>query len=270
MTAPVLYLPHGGGPMPLMNDPAHAGLIAFLREIGTRYPRPDAIVLISGHWEARVPALNAAAAPPLLFDYYGFPPETYRITYPAPGKPELASRIAELLQEGGFASELVRDRGYDHGVFVPLKLVYPDADVPIVQLSLIKGLDAEQHIELGRCLAPLPGQNIAIVGSGMSFHNLQAVFAGERADYCAASNKFDAWLRKVVTDETLDEANRAAILANWLAAPNARFSHPREEHLLPLHVCYGAAGAPGKVLFNEALMGHKVSGFSWEAGGSRA
>ncbi len=263
MTAPVLYLPHGGGPMPLMNDPAHASLIAFLRGIGTRYSRPDAIVLISGHWEARVPALNAAAAPPLLFDYYGFPPETYRITYPAPGEPELAGRIAKLLEQGGFPVELVKDRGYDHGVFVPLKLVYPDADVPIVQLSLIKGLDAAQHIALGRCLAPLREQNVAIVGSGMSFHNLQAIFAGERADLRAASDQFDQWLRDTVTGSALEETQRSEALAHWSDAPYARFCHPREEHLLPLHVCYGAAGAPGTVLFNEPLMGHKVSGFGW-------
>jgi len=263
MTAPVLYLPHGGGPMPLMNDPAHAALIAFLRAIGTRYPKPAAIVLISGHWEARVPALNAAAQPALLFDYYGFPPETYQITYPAPGKPELAMHIAELLRAGGFASELVRDRGYDHGVFVPLKLVYPDADVPIVQLSLIKGLDAAQHIALGRCLSPLREQDVAIVGSGMSFHNLQAIFAGERADLRAASDRFDQWLRDTVTDPALSETARSEALAQWQQAPYARFCHPREEHLIPLHVCYGAANAPGRVLFNEALMGHKVSGFGW-------
>ncbi len=261
--APVLYLPHGGGPMPLMDDPAHLGLIVFLRAIGKSYVRPDAILLISAHWEARVPALNAGAAPSLLFDYYGFPPETYRITYPAPGQPELAARVGHLLQQGGFAGELVADRGYDHGVFVPLKLVYPDADIPIVQLSLIKGLDAEQHIRLGRCLAPLREQNIAIIGSGMSFHNLQAICAGERADLRAASDRFDEWLRNVVTNPALTETQRAEALARWQEAPHARFCHPREEHLLPLHVCYGAASVPGKLLFNEALMGHKVSGFGW-------
>lgn len=249
--------------MPLMNDPAHAGLIAFLRGIGTHYARPDAIVLVSAHWEARVPALNAAAAPPLLFDYYGFPPETYQITYAAPGQPDLAGRIAKLLEQGGFAAELVHDRGYDHGVFVPLKLVYPNADIPIVQLSLIKGLDAAQHIQLGRCLAPLREQNVAIVGSGMSFHNLQAMFAGERADLRAASDQFDQWLRTTVTNPASTEAERGEALAHWSDAPYARFCHPREEHLLPLHVCYGAANAPGTVLFNEALMGHKVSGFGW-------
>jgi 4,5-DOPA dioxygenase extradiol len=249
--------------MPLMNDPAHAGLIAFLRAIGSRYTRPDAMLLVSGHWEARVPTLNAGTAPPLLYDYYGFPPETYRIAYPAPGQPELARRIATLLGQGGFASEFVVDRGYDHGVFVPLKLAYPEADVPIVQLSLIKGLNAAQHIELGRCLAPLRAQNVAIIGSGMSFHNLQALFAGERADLRAASDLFDQWLRDTVTDSAVTEVARADALVHWANAPYARFCHPREEHLLPLHVCYGAASAPGKVLFNEPLMGHKVSGFGW-------
>lgn len=263
MAAPILYLPHGGGPMPLMDDPAHRGLIGFLRGLGARYPRPQALLLVSAHWEARVPALNAAAAPPLLFDYYGFPPETYRITWPAPGQPELADRIAQMLQQAGFACELVRDRGYDHGVFVPMKLVYPDADIPVVQLSLIKGLDAQQHIRLGRALAPLRAQHVAIVGSGMSFHNLQAIFAGERPELRAASDRFDAWLRATVSDTGLTEAQRSTALAQWQEAPYARFCHPREEHLLPLHVCYGAAGAPGQVLFNEALMGHKVSGFGW-------
>lgn len=263
MTAPVLYLPHGGGPMPLMDDPAHTGLIAFLRNIASHYPRPDALVVISGHWEAPVPALNAVAAPSMLYDYYGFPPETYRITYPAPGNPVLAERVAALLQAGGFKSELVTNRGYDHGVFVPLKLVYPQADVPIVQLSLIKGLDAAQHIALGRCLAPLREQNVMIVGSGMSFHNLQAIFAGERPELRAASDAFDSWLRATLTDPALDETQRNAALTHWAEAPYARFAHPREEHLLPLHVCYGAAEAPAQLLFNEALMGHKVSGFGW-------
>ncbi len=249
--------------MPLMDDPAHHGLIAFLRGLGTQYPKPAAVLLISAHWEARMPALNAAAAPPLLFDYYGFPPETYRITYPAPGQPALAAHVGQLLQLSGFTCDLVRDRGYDHGVFVPLKLIWPEADVPVVQLSLIKGLNAEQHIQLGRCLASLRAQDVAIVGSGMSFHNLQAIFAGERPELRAASDQFDAWLRETISNPVLAEAQRSAALAQWQTAPYARFCHPREEHLLPLHVCYGAAGGPGKVLFNEALMGHKVSGFGW-------
>jgi aromatic ring-opening dioxygenase catalytic subunit (LigB family) len=249
--------------MPLLDDPAHKGLIAFLRTLAERFPTPDAILLISAHWEAPVPTLNAMAAPPLLFDYYGFPAETYRITYPAPGQPGLAAHIADLLKAGGIDCELEDNRGYDHGVFVPMKLLYPRADVPIVQLSLIKGLDAQRHIELGRCLAGLREQNIAIIGSGMSFHNLQAVFAGEQPQYRAASDQFDAWLRDTLCNPAYTAADRSAAMSNWLAAPHARFCHPRAEHLLPVHVCYGAASKAGEVLFNEVLMGHKVSGIGW-------
>lgn len=266
MTAPVLYLPHGGGPMPLMDDPAHHGLIRFLRGLGSTVPRPAALVLISAHWEAAVPTLNAAPAPPLLYDYYGFPPATYQLHYPAPGQPALAAEIATLLQAGGFSSAQVTERGYDHGVFVPLMLLYPEADIPVVQLSLIKGLDAAAHIRLGQCLAPLRERNVAIVGSGMSFHNLQAIFAGEQPQLRAASDQFDAWLLRTVSGTGLQEQERSAALVNWQQAPYARFCHPREEHLLPLHVCYGAAsvqGDKGQVIFNEALLGHKVSGFGW-------
>lgn len=266
MSAPVIFVPHGGGPLPLLDDPAHRGLSAFLRTLASSFAKPSALLVISAHWEARVPALNAAAAPPLLFDYQGFPAESYRLTYPAAGHPTLARRISALLEQGGFASAEVHDRGYDHGVFVPLKLIYPAADIPIVQLSLIKGLDAAEHIRLGRCLAPLRADNIAIIGSGMSFHNLQAIFAGERPELRAASDAFDAWLVDTLSNPDIDANTRTHALERWADAPYARFCHPREEHLLPLHVCYGAAGGgttAARVLFNAPLMGHKVSGFGW-------
>jgi aromatic ring-opening dioxygenase catalytic subunit (LigB family) len=264
--APVLFLPHGGGPMPLMGDPAHKRLIDFLQTLGARYPRPDAIVIISGHWETAVPSMTADPHPKLLFDYYGFPPETYRYQYPAPGKPELAQQISELVKDGGFDSMLVSERGFDHGMFVPMTLLYPEADIPCVQLSLLKGLNPAEHIRLGECLAPLRAQNIMIIGSGMSFHNLQAVFAGEQPQYRAASDQFDSWLVSTLGDSGLPRAEQEKALANWQAAPYARFCHPREEHLLPLHVCFGAAkdsAKPAAVLFNEVLMGHKVAGFGW-------
>jgi aromatic ring-opening dioxygenase catalytic subunit (LigB family) len=264
--APVFYLPHGGGPLPLMDDPAHRSLSGFLRTVGARFPQPDSIVLISAHWEAPVPTINAGAAPALLFDYYGFPPETYRLTYPAPGNPPLAAYLAELLQADGLSATLDTARGFDHGVFVPLKLMYPDAAIPVVQLSMIGGLDAALHIRLGRCLAPLRERNVAIIGSGMSFHNLQAIFAGEQPQLRAASDQFDAWLVDTLCNPHLPAATRIDALTRWTEAPGARFSHPRAEHLLPLHVCFGAASATGsaaQVLFNEPLMGHKVSGFGW-------
>lgn len=263
--APVLFLPHGGGPMPLLGDPAHQNLIHFLKTLAARYKKPSAIVLISGHWETAQPSVTADENPSLLFDYYGFPPETYKYRYPASGQPRLAQQISTLLEEGGFDCKLVTGRGYDHGMFVPMMLLYPDADVPCIQLSLIKGLDPAQHIKLGECLAPLREQNIMIIGSGMSFHNLQVVFAGENPQYRAASDQFDEWLVTTLSNEELPRADQQQALEQWEAAPYARFCHPREEHLLPLHVCFGAAreGGAAKVLFDEALMRHKVAGFGW-------
>lgn len=266
MTAPILYLPHGGGPLPLLDDPAHRNLTRFLRGIGSAMPKPAAVVLVSAHWESRAVALNAARAPALLFDYYGFPPASYAFTYPAPGAPALAADIAGMLQSAGFACELETERGYDHGVFVPLKLIYPEADVPIVQLSLVEGLDPATHIRLGRALAPLGERNVALIGSGMSFHNLRAIRLGEHPELRAASDAFDAWLVQTVAGEGLTMERRAAVLEHWSDATGARFCHPREEHLLPLHVCFGAAsalGKPGRLLFNDALLGHRVSAFGW-------
>lgn len=264
--APVLYLPHGGGPLPLLGHPAHQNLARFLRTLASRYARPSAIVLISGHWETAVPSVTADLNPPLLFDYYGFPPETYHYRYPAPGQPQLALQVSTLLGNGGFDCKLVADRGYDHGMFVPMMLLYPEADIPCIQLSLIKGLDAAQHIRLGECLAPLREQNVMIIGSGMSFHNLRAVFAGDQPQYRTASDQFDEWLVTTLSAENLSRTEQQQALERWDAAPYARFCHPREEHLLPLHVCFGAARESGtaEVIFNEPVAGHRVAGFGWQ------
>lgn len=262
--APVLYLPHGGGPMPLMNDPAHAGLISFLQNLPASFPKPSAIVLISAHWEEAVPSVNTGANPGMLFDYHGFPPETYRISYPAPGNVELSERIIALIKAQQSPCEADAERGFDHGVFVPLMLLYPEADIPVVQLSLITGLDATQHMALGQSLQELRKQNILIIGSGMSFHNLRAVFAGVRPEYRKASDEFADWLVHTMTDTQLDARARSKALQHWQDAPYATFCHPRAEHFLPLHVCAGAAGSEAAtLLFDEDLMGHRVNGFGW-------
>lgn len=261
--APVLYLPHGGGPMPLLGDPSHADLVRFLKDLPGRFAKPKGIVLISAHWEAEVPSVYQDASPSLLFDYYGFPPETYEYHYPAPGDPVLAETIQGLLAHHGISSSGVEGRGFDHGMFVPLMLLWPEADIPCVQLSLIKGLNPEHHVKLGEALQDLRRDNIAIIGSGMSFHNLQALFTGDHAQYRSASDDFDAWLLHTMRDDIGAEARRKA-LVEWEQAPWARFCHPREEHLLPLHVCAGAAGcSTAEVLYNAPLMGHRVSGFGW-------
>jgi aromatic ring-opening dioxygenase catalytic subunit (LigB family) len=196
---------------------------------------PKALLVISAHWEARVPTVMTGEQPPLFFDYYGFPPESYRLTWPAPGSPAVAARVRALLGAAGFETAEDAKRGFDHGTFVPLKLTYPDADVPTVQLSLVAGLDPRTHLAIGRALAPLRDEGVFLVGSGMTYHNMRG-FGDPRAR--AASEAFDAWLRETIA---LDAEARDARLAAWAQAPSARAVHPREEHLLPLMVAVGAA-----------------------------
>src|SRR4051812_15413031 len=175
---PVVFVPHGGGPWPFVDlgfDQAEMGeLAAYLRHL-RRLPNtpPSALLVVSAHWEEAVPTVMTAARPPILYDYYGFPPESYEITWPAPGDPQLAARVQELLGAAGFATGSNAERGFDHGTFIPLKLTYPEADVPTVQLSLKAGLDPAEHLAIGRALAPLRDEGIFIVGSGMSFHNMR-------------------------------------------------------------------------------------------------
>ena len=260
---PTLYIPHGGGPCffidPPPDDPQRwDGLASYLRGIdGSLGVRPKAVLVISGHWEAPKPTLNIAEKPSLLFDYYGFPEHTYQLKYPVSGVHELAPRVRKLLADAGFETAVDEKRGLDHGVFVPFLLVYPRADVPILQLSLQKSLDPALHLRLGRALAPLREQGVLIVGSGMSYHNLAALFSG-RGTEAAAS--FDSWL----SDAVQDPATRDRKLEAWRSAPGGRESHPREEHLIPLMVAAGAAdGDPGVRTFNESIAGKAISGFQF-------
>ncbi|QSQ21115.1 dioxygenase [Pyxidicoccus parkwayensis] len=257
---PVVFMPHGGGPWPFVDmgidDKAGmAALTEYLQSVRT-LPKtpPRALLVISAHWEEPVPTVMTSARPPMLYDYYGFPPASYQLTWPAPGNPQLAARVRELLGAAGFQTAEDAQRGYDHGTFVPLKLTYPEADVPTVQLSLVQGLDPEEHLALGRALAPLRDEGVFIIGSGMTFHNLRAFF---HPGALGASEAFDAWLRETAT---LDPKARDARLLAWDSAPAARQSHPREEHLLPLMVIAGAAGAdPGTVAYNGTFMGVRLS-----------
>jgi aromatic ring-opening dioxygenase catalytic subunit (LigB family) len=215
--------------------------------------------MISGHWEEARPTVSTAPHPALIFDYHGFPEHTYRLAYPAPGAPDIAVRARLLLEDAGIVTGEDPARGYDHGVFIPFMLVYPDGDVPIAQLSLRADLDPAAHLAIGRALAPLRDQGVLIVGSGMSYHNLRAFFARDpRAD--AASDRFDAWLTEAV--EEPDEATRDRRLARWTEAPDALFCHPRSEHLVPLFVAAGAAGADqGRRIFNDHILGKAISGY---------
>lgn len=262
---PIVFVPHGGGPLPLMNDAEHLPLIEFMRELHRFIPAPRAILIISAHWEEPNARVSAAAAPAMIFDYSGFPTAAYEYTYPAPGAPALASEVVDLLNAAGLNSELDLQRGFDHGTFVPLMLMYPDAKVPVVQLSLVNSLEAGVQIALGKAIAPLREQGVLIVGSGMSFHNMRAFFGGE-ANVAARSKQFDNWLSHCLTEPALTNKEREHLLLHWKAAPESQFSHPREEHLLPLMVCFGAASpreTPAQKIFSGRLFKAEISGFMW-------
>jgi aromatic ring-opening dioxygenase catalytic subunit (LigB family) len=264
MRQPTLYLPHGGGPCFFMEwtmGPRDTWdrTAAWLRGIEASLPEPpSALVVVSAHWEAPVPTVTSSPAPPLLYDYSGFPPQTYELKWPAPGAPAVAQRVRTLLGGAGFDSGDDAQRGFDHGVFVPLKVAFPDAKIPTVQLSLRAGLDPREHMAMGRALAPLRDEGVFLVGSGMSFHNMRRFGSGGGLD---DSKRFDSWLVEAACAEP---SRRETALAGWARAPAARESHPREEHLLPLMVVAGAAGADrGEHAFSDEVMGAVVSAFRY-------
>ncbi len=256
---PVAFLPHGGGPWPFVDMGLDRKdveeLAAYLRSVnGLPKTPPKALLVVSAHWETPVPTVMTSERPPMLYDYYGFPPASYEIQWPAPGDPALAKRVRSLLDGAGIPSAEDDKRGFDHGTFVPLKLTYPNADVPTVQLSLQRGLDPAKHLAIGRAIAPLRDEGVFIVGSGMSYHNMGGF---GRPGARAIADTFDAWLRDTTKRDPRD---RDAGLVAWADAPAARGAHPREEHLLPLMVIAGAAGDDlGTVGYNGNIMGVRLS-----------
>ncbi|TXK31082.1 dioxygenase [Ottowia sp. GY511] len=264
---PALFIPHGAGPCFFMDwNPADAWdkTAAFLRSIPGSLPAtPKAIVLVTAHWLAPQPTLTGAARPGMLFDYYGFPPHTYELSYPAPGAPALAERVRGLLADAGIAATVDTQRGYDHGTFIPLKVAFPHADVPVLQVSLLGSLDAQAHIDYGRALAPLRDEGVLIIGSGMSYHNMRG-YGDPRSTPVSA--EFDRWLTDTVA---LPAAERNTRLAQWDTAsgPAGRLSHPprAEEHLLPLHVVAGAAGdSVGRKVFSDQVLATTLSAFRFD------
>lgn len=258
---PVAFLPHGGGPWPFVDvgigrPDELAALAAYLKSVAT-LPRqePKALLVVSAHWEEPVPTVMTSPQPPMLYDYYGFPPESYRITWPAPGAPELAVRVRALLEQAGFQTASNAERGFDHGTFVPLKLTYPEPRIPTLQLSLKRGLDPAEHLAMGKALAPLRDEGVFIVGSGMTYHNLRAFGPGA----APVSEAFDSWLRDTATAEPKEREQR---LLAWTRAPSARSAHPREEHLLPLMVVAGAAlGDRGATAYSGTILGLRISAY---------
>ncbi len=236
---PTYFISHGGGPWPWMPQAlqtTYARLAAALADMPRQVGRkPKAILMVSAHWEAPAFTVQGAERPGMIYDYYGFPEETYQVRYASSGSPALAVRTLELVRAAGLPADIDAARGYDHGMFSPMAVMIPEADVPVVQLSLLRGLDPEAHIRLGRSLAALRDEEVLIVGSGLSYHNLRAFGpAGQ-----AASAAFDGWLGDALMHH--EGSARTERLLRWEQAPAARQAHPREEHLIPVMVAAGAA-----------------------------
>ena len=260
--AQIVYFSHGGGPLPILGDPSHQAMVDFMRQLPSRLRKPDAIVVISAHWEESAATLLGSSAPSMFYDYYGFPIEAYAINYPAPGSPELANRIADVLRRNNIPASIDLRRGFDHGLFIPLKLMYPEADIPSIQLSLLRGLNPSEHIALGKPLRSFAQENILFVGSGFSFHNMSG-FSWEGIESPdPANDAFQNWLIDVCTSP-MPQDEREERLVEWAKAPSARYCHPREEHLLPLHVCAGMADKPGTLIFDDYILGKRGVAFLW-------
>ncbi|ASJ70902.1 DODA-type extradiol aromatic ring-opening family dioxygenase [Granulosicoccus antarcticus] len=258
---PTYFISHGGGPWPWMESQraTYARLSSALQKIPQQLGSiPRAILMVSAHWEATEFTVTSKPMPGMIYDYNGFPKHTYAIRYPAPGNPELAQQVQTLLSDNGFASQQDAERGFDHGMYAPMALIDPLAATPVVQLSLKHGLDPLEHLAMGRALAPLRQQGILIIGSGLSYHNLQNFGPDARQ----VSAEFDDWVQKSMA--LPDSTERAAALVKWENAPSARQAHPREEHLLPLMVAVGAAGEdPSQRVYHESdfMGGISVSNF---------
>jgi aromatic ring-opening dioxygenase catalytic subunit (LigB family) len=248
---PTYFISHGGGPWPYMTgdfrrnfEVLEKSLIDMRAELSST---PKAVLVVSGHWEVKGFAISAGAKPGMIYDYHGFPDYLYHITYNAPGSPELAKRVRQLLRASGIEAALDPTRGYDHGTFSVMKPLYPDEDIPVVQLSLDIGYDPALHIKVGRALAPLREEGILIIGSGLSYHNLSAM---RGASGYEPSRRFDAWLQETLIHSPPEK--RTEGLIEWERAPAARAAHPREDHLLPLMVVVGAAeDEPGAVTYHQ-------------------
>ena len=220
-------------------------------------------MVVSAHWEEDIPTITAGQNPSLIYDYYGFPDESYDIQYPCTGKPSLATEVYNLLENADIKSRLDESRGFDHGLFVPLKIMYPEANIPCIQLSLVNTLDPSQHLKIGQALQPLNQNNVLIIGSGFSFHNLKAFLATDTPESRKLNNSFEEWLLNTCCSSEYSEDERTQRLIGWADADGARFCHPREEHLLPLHVCYGAVQKPSSDYFKLNIMKKKSSMYLW-------
>ena len=236
---PGLFLSHGAPTLPLEHGhPTHA----FLKGLGTTLPKPRAILMVSAHWDTPLPVLTTAPHLDTVHDFYGFPQELYALRYPATGSAELARKTAGLLESAGLAVAADPERGLDHGAWVPLMLMYPQADIPVVQLSLQTRAGAEHHWKLGEALAPLRADGVLLIGSGGATHNLREFFRPTPGLDESYVPKFTAWL-----EDTLSRGDRETLLDYRRRAPEARRAHPTEEHFFPLIVAAGAGGKARRI-----------------------
>ncbi len=261
---PTFFLSHGGGPWPFMEErrEQYAKTAREFSHIPQLLPaKPKAVLVITGHWEADQFTVSTSPHPPMVYDYYGFPEHTYHLKYPAPGLPGLAAEVKERLAQAGIACAEDAKQGFDHGTFVPLGLMYPNADMPIVLLSLKSSYDAAEHIKVGQAIASLRDDGILIVGSGLTYHNMRGF---GRAESKPVSYEFEAYLNDSVSQP--DPARRNAMLIDWQNAPGARLAHPREDHLLPLMVAAGAAdGDAGHRLFVDEVANVAMASYQFGA-----
>ncbi|KAF2196314.1 Extradiol aromatic ring-opening dioxygenase [Delitschia confertaspora ATCC 74209] len=271
--APVISISHGGGPMPVLGDPSHAAIVKSLK---TRVPeilklgtpeQPQAIVLVTAHWSTQKPTISSAGKHDMLYDYYGFPEESYQLKYDAPGSPEVAGKVESALKEAGLEPNKDSSRGWDHGVFIPMILIHPQATVPIVQLSVLDSEDPKTHFKLGRALSTLRSQNIAIIGSGFaSMHNLRLMFNGATQSHSFKSLN-EEW-SKAVTDaaQTESSEDREKKFNTWRKWPGAYEMHPKggAEHFLPLIVCAGAGREHKAKAYKDEFMGLNMWSYYWD------
>ncbi len=259
---PSMFVSHGGGPWPWV-DGMKQQFAKTAREFsalpGSLPARPKAVLVVTGHWEADEFTVCTGEHPPMEYDYSGFPAHTYQIRYPAPGSPLVAARVGELLEAAGIVHRTDDRRGFDHGTFVPLSLMYPEADVPIVMLSMKSSYDPAEHIRLGRALGPLRDEGVLIMGSGLTYHNMRGF---GQAGSTPVAQAFEQFLNDAITQP--DAARRNDLLVHWQDAPGARLAHPREDHLIPLMVVAGAAGADvGRRIFVDQVMNVAMASYTF-------
>ncbi|MBG0763300.1 MAG: dioxygenase [Tissierellales bacterium] len=258
----VVYFSHGGGPLPILGDPTHKKMIDFMKDLPSKINRPEAIIVFSAHWEEDKIRIQSGEKPDIMYDYYGFPKEAYSLEYPCLGNKELAKKVSILLNESNIENIMDQDRPYDHGSYIPLKMMYPEGDIPVIQISLNHNLDPLTHLKIGKALKPLLEENILLIGSGFSYHNMSGFDFQGKDKKDSMNNKFqDELIKQCCLEKDYDK--RWTRFLNWEEFPGARYCHPREEHLLPLLVCVGLSENKGIKIFDDYILGKRATAFLW-------